>query len=271
MGGRALVLLFALLAAPAQIAVAQAPAADPLASWARVLQRFVNEEGEVDFQGLAQDPGELKAFVDYVAMVSPDSAPSLFPTLDAKLAYHINAYNALSMYNVIDSGIPHSLSGFTKIKFFGLRKFPIGGKSMSLYRYENEVIRPLGEERVHFALNCMSVGCPRLPRIPFLPEKLDEQLEQEARKFFSEPRNLQLLVEKRVVRLSEILKFYKEDFLARSPTLIAYANRYVNEKIPEDYRIEFMDYDWTINDQNRIEKRLNAPIALQPSERIRTD
>jgi hypothetical protein len=254
---RAVLLLALLTLAPlTQIAVAQGLAADPLASWVTVLQRFVNEHGEVDFQGLATDPGELKAFVNYVGTVSPDSAPSLFPTREAKLAYHINAYNALSMYNVIESGIPKSLSGLIKVRFFGLKRFQIGGTSMSLYRYENDVIRPLGDERVHFALNCMSVGCPRLPRMPFLPEKLNDQLEQEARKFFGEPRNLEVLPEKRVVRLSEILKFYKEDFLAHSPTLIAYVNRYVNEKIPEEYRVEFVDYDWTINDQNRLLKRV---------------
>lgn len=96
---RAVLLLALLTLAPlTQIAVAQGLAADPLTSWVTVLQRFVNEHGEVDFQGLASDPGELKAFVNYVRTVSPDSAPSLFPTREAKLAYHINAYNALSMY-----------------------------------------------------------------------------------------------------------------------------------------------------------------------------
>jgi len=78
----------------------------------------VNDRGQVDFRGLAKSPGDLKAFVDYIARVSPESDPALFPGAETRLAYHINAYNALAMYNVIDSGIPRSLSGFTKLRFF---------------------------------------------------------------------------------------------------------------------------------------------------------
>lgn len=224
---------------------------DALAHWAEVLRVFVNDQGEVDFHGLANEPTDLKAFVDYIARVSPDSAPAQFPTRESRLAYHINAYNALAMLNVIDSGVPKSLSGLTKLRFFGFKQFSIGGRTMSLYTYENEVIRPLGDERVHFALNCMSVGCPRLPRAPFTGNDIDRQLDREARRFFAEPRNLQLAPERKTVRLSEIFKFYPEDFLRRSASLIAYVNQYLPTKIPEDYKVEFIDYDWTINDKNR--------------------
>ncbi len=232
-------------------AAAQERDVDALAHWAKVLRVFVNDQGEVDFHGLANNPTDLKAFVDYIARFSPDSAPARFPTKESRLAYHINAYNALSMYNVIDSGIPKSLSGLTKVRFFGFKQFPIGGKTMSLYTYENDVIRPMGDERVHFALNCMSVGCPRLPKGPFTAAGLDEQLDREARRFLAEPRNLRVIPERKTVHLSEIFKFYKEDFLRRSPGLIAYVNRYAREKIPEDYEIDFIDYDWTVNGQSK--------------------
>lgn len=239
------------LATFAPPALGQERNADALAHWAQVLRDFVNDRGEVDFHGLAKNPTDLKAFVDYIARVSPESAPAQFPTRESRLAYHINAYNALAMYNVIDSGMPKSLSGLTKVGFFVIKRFSIGGKSMSLYTYENEVIRPLRDERVHFALNCMSVGCPRLPKVPFTANALNEKLDREARRFFAEPRNLQLAPERKTVRLSEILKFYTEDFLQRSPSLIAYVNQYVSEKIPEDYEVEFIDYDWTVKDQSR--------------------
>ncbi len=241
-----LVILSAPILSPA--AVAQAKDAAALAHWSAVLKAFVNDRGEVDFHRLAKNPADLNAFVDYVAKVSPESAPALFPTREARLAYHINAYNALSMYNVIDSGIPKSLSGLGKVWFFGFKKFTVGGRAMSLYTYENDVIRPVGDERVHFALNCMSVGCPRLPTVPFAARDLDKQLDREARRFFAEPRNLELVPATKTVRLSEILKFYQEDFLRRSPNLIAYVNQYAPEKIPENYQTEFIDYDWTVND-----------------------
>jgi len=243
-------LLFVLpLATFGRTAFAEERGAVANAHWAQVLNDFVNDQGQVDFHGLANRSADLDAFVDYIARVSPESAPSPFPTKESRLAYHINAYNALSMYNVIDSGIPKSLAGLTKLWFFGFKKFSIGGERLSLRSYENDVIRPAGDERVHFALNCMSVGCPHLPRDPFTAPGLDNQLDREARRFFAEPRNLRVFPERKTVRISEILKFYKEDFLRHSPNLIAYVNRYAPEKIPENYQVEFAEYDWTVNDQ----------------------
>lgn len=229
--------------------LAQTRQPDPYLQWARVLERFVNDRGEVDFHRLAGEREDLDAFLAYVARVSPRSAPALFPGRDAVLAYYINAYNALAMFNVIDSGFPKSLGGLYKVWFFGIKRFSVGGERMSLYALENDVIRPFGDERVHFALNCMSVSCPRLPRKPFLAGSLDRQLDVAAKAFFSEFRNLQLLYADRRVRVSGILDFYTGDFLAKTPTLTAYINKYARHNIPEDYRIEFIDYDWTVNDR----------------------
>ena len=143
---------------------------DPDEHWARTLAKFVNERGEVDFHALARDRTDLEAFLDYVARVSPRSTPESFPSRESKLAYYINAYNALAMFNVIGMNFPRSLSGLVKVKFFGFRRFTVGGERMTLYALENDIIRPLGDERVHFALNCMAVSCPRLPRTPFRAE-----------------------------------------------------------------------------------------------------
>jgi hypothetical protein len=118
---------------------------------------------------------------------------------------------------------------------------------MSLYAYENDVIRKLGDPRTHFALNCSARGCPVLPRTPFTGDKLDAELDRETHKFFSENRNLRIDHPNKTVNVSEILEFYTEDFTpTHAPTLIAYINRYLADPIPEDYAVQFIDYDWTI-------------------------
>ena len=76
-------------------------------------------------------------------------------------------------------------------------------------------------------------------------------LDENAREFFAERRNLEVLAERKLVRVSSILKFYLQDFLAKSPALIAYINKYRERAIPEDYEVEFIEYDWTVNDQHR--------------------
>ena len=229
---------------PPKTAAIEAAGAE--AAWARVLARFVDAGGHIDFAALSRDRADLDAFVGYLAEVSPRSRPQAFPSDSASLAFDLNAYNALAMYNVLQSGIPKEL-GSIKVRFFYRDRLRLGGRPTSLYTFENSVIRPLGEPRVHFALNCMVRGCPRLPRQPFDGERLDAQLDAAARLFFSEERNVRLDPSARTVFFSEILRFYTKDFLAKAPSLIAYANLYRETPIPEDWRVEFIPYDWTLN------------------------
>jgi hypothetical protein len=208
----------------------------------------VDDRGRIDFTGVTKDPADLDTFVAYVGAVSPQSDPASFPTQAAVLAYYLNAYNALAMYNVIESGIPPELDTI-KFKFFYKNKLLMGGRRISLYDLENKLVRPMGDPRVHFTLNCMVRGCPRLPREPFQESGLDSQLDAAAKLFFSEARNVELQPEKKTVRFSEILSFYTKDFLAKAPTLPDYANQYRSEKIPTEWRVEFIPYDWKLNKQ----------------------
>ncbi len=229
---------------PRQAAGGPPSAAD--AAWARVLSRHVDDRGQIDFASIAKDPADLDAYVAYLGSVSPKSAPESFPTHDAILAYYLNAYNALAMYNVIQAGIPPEL-GSIKTRFFYKNRLLMGGKRISLYALENKLVRPMGDPRIHFALNCMVRGCPRLPRKPFEPARLDGQLDAATKLFFSEERNVELRAEAKAVRFSEILSFYTDDFLAKAPSLIAYANLYRDKKLPADWKVEFIPYDWTLN------------------------
>ncbi|MFH0340695.1 MAG: DUF547 domain-containing protein [Chromatiales bacterium] len=220
----------------------------PLAAYARVLARYVNERGEVDFPALARDRADLDHYIAYIGR-TPDKQ---FATRNDRLAHYINSYNALSMYNVLEAGIPETHAGLAKIRFFYLRKLVIGNRRLSLYQYENDVIRPLHDPRVHFALNCSALRCPILPRTPFTGRDLEAELEREARKFFAEARNLRVEHSSTTVYLSELLDFYPDDFLtAATPSWIAYVNQYLPEPLPRDYEVRFIDYDWTIANSRR--------------------
>lgn len=225
---------------------------DANAAWARVLDSRVNDRGEVDFAALAQDRADLDQYVRHVAAVPLASLPQGAP----RLAHMINAYNALSMYNVVQSGIPVTHAGWAKLRFFVLRKFDIGGQTLSLYDFENDVIRPAtrarNDPRIHFALNCSAVSCPALPRRPFTAEALDAELERETRAFFARPENFRVDVAARTVWLSELLNFYPEDFVPRpASSLLEYANRYAPEAAPPDFSVRFTPYDWTVANSRR--------------------
>lgn len=221
------------------------------ATWAQAMQTFdhilrtnVDDQGRVNFAAIAKQPAALESVVQAIAEQSPATRPDLFDTPDKVLAYHINAYNALAMYSVIQEGIPQQLTGLTFFRFFLFNRVVVGGQTTTLFDYE-KTIRKLGDPRIHFALNCMSKGCPRLPNTVFKPENLNEELDAQTRLFFSEPRNL--TVQGNTVTLSEILKFYTGDFLAKAPSLLDYVNRYAPQPVPTNAQIEFRKYDWTVN------------------------
>jgi hypothetical protein len=247
-----LVLFCILLIVSPSYAVSKLDYQEALLAWSKVLTEYVDEQGRIDFITLVKHPEDLKQFVHFIARVSPLSHPGLFPSKQAVLAYHINAYNASAMYNVIATGVPTGFNYFAKrFWFFKSIKVFIGGDMTSLYDYENNVIRKLGEPRIHFALNCMVRDCPRLPRKVFVAETLEQDLSQLSQEFFNNQKHLRIDHEQKIVYVSEILDFYTEDFVAsgKSQDLIAYINQFRTIAIPNDYQLKFIDYDWTVNQQ----------------------
>ena len=212
-----------------------------------MLERFVDTRGQVDFQALSGDRADLDRSLRSIAETPLDSLNDP----NQRLAHMINAYNALAMVNVVDSGIPKTHAGLNKLVFFLQRRFDIGGQRLSLYAFENDVIRPftrsLGDPRVHFALNCMALSCPQLPRRPFSAAALDAELERETRAFFARPQNLRIDDASRTLWLNELMAFYTKDFVPQpAASLLAYASRYAAQAVPADYTVRFIPYDWTV-------------------------
>jgi len=238
--------------APPVLAITEADYQAAVAEWSTVLSQYVNTEGQINFIALAKQADALQAYISIIAEVSPSSRPDLFPSQDDVLAFHLNAYNALAMWGVIERGIPNDFDSFFKrLRFFKLRTVVIGKVHTSLYDYENDVIRKLNEPRVHFALNCMVKDCPALPQQPFIAETVSQQLDDVTQAFFNKPKHLLVNHAEQTVYVSEILDFYTEDFVASgiADELLPYIQQYHNQSIPDDYGVKFIDYDWTINQQ----------------------
>lgn len=223
-----------------------------LSHWQQVLEKYVDEQGQIDFISLAKQPEHIEAYINFASEVDPESHPQLFLTSDDVLAYHINTYNSLAMYGIIKGHLPSDFDGFFKrLWFFKLRDVVVGGKKTSLYDYENDVIRSLGEPRVHFVLNCMVKDCPRLPRKVFMAETLEQDLAKLSWEFLNKPKHLYINHQQQLVYVSEILDFYIEDFVTsgKAQDLISYINQFRHRAIPDDYQLQFIDYDWRVNQQ----------------------
>jgi len=240
----------------------------------RVLQRFVDPDGRVDYVAIARDRSDLDVFIATIAETSPDIRPNEFPAEESQLAYWINAYNATVINLVVEhypissvKDVPSKGAGKLLSKlagFFFEQKFELGGRTINLYGLEKNIIRKrFSDPRFHFALNCASLGCPRLPMRAFSADDLEAELERETRLFMNEDRNVRIDNESRTVWLSSIFKWYKKEFIsylkANDPkehaSLIRYAELYcIGEKANAlaearrtGYHFDFIPYDWGLN------------------------
>ena len=219
-----------------------------LDAWEAVLSARVDEAGRVDFAGIAAAPAPLEALVRWVGAHGPRMRPDIFANRAQILAYHCNSYNAVAMWRVVQAGIPRRLDLLARYQFFLNSAITVDGGSTTLKQYEDEVIRPRGEERVHFALNCLVRGCPRLPREAFRAERLEAQLAVVTREFCDSPYHVRPDLAAGTVAISEIFRFYTGDFVpVRAPSLLAYINQRRTTPLPATLLQGFFPYDWTIN------------------------
>ncbi len=239
----------------------------------QVLQRFVDDEGRVNYQDLKSNDAALKAYVEKLGNESPENHPELFSSRESQLAYWIDAYNALAIKGVVDHYPTRSVRDVKMFfGFFYRIYYTVGRHRYNLTYIENEIIRKRYQEpRVHFVLVCASVSCPKLQREPFVGEKLEEQLELAARFFINEERNVRLDLAKKRLWLSMIFapgRWYETDFLTwlagksprRKPVIEDYLRIYLS---PERQRIlnsnpglshRYFEYDWSLNEQHNARR-----------------
>jgi hypothetical protein len=238
---------------PDAAAVAAAAVPFPYAQWNALLAKYVDDKGRVDYNAI--DRGAFDKVFAAVAASSPKKNPDKYPSKDAQKAYYLDAYNVLAWKNVLNRLPKLKNVGSEKVSFFYITKFVVGGDEMNLYDLENKIVRPTFKDaRVHFALNCASGGCPQLPQDAFTPAKVDEQLSREAKKFCNEKRNVDFDATTKKLKLSHIFDWYKDDFGKEPAKVIAWINQYRSDKLPADAKIEYVDYDWTLNDQHLVNR-----------------
>ncbi|MFO7823860.1 MAG: DUF547 domain-containing protein [Cyclobacterium sp.] len=213
-----------------------------------LLSIHVDEEGLVDYKGFIADK---EAFEDYLQLLSQNPPDRDSWSKEEQLAYWINAYNAFTIKLIIDHYPVESIKDIgpsLKIPLVNtvwhLEFFEIGGKPASLDEIEHQILRKeFDEARIHFAINCASVSCPKLLNRAFTAGKLETQLEKVTRGFINDPSQNDLERNE----ISSIFSWFKEDF-TRKGSLIAFINRYADSPLDPNTKIRFKDYDWSLNE-----------------------
>ena len=228
----------------------------------RVLQRSVDTQGHVDYRVLKTDV-DLKYLVDHLSKVSPDTHPELFPTRSDSLAFWINAYNVFVLHGVAKA---YPIGSVREIApdfgFFKKQYVIVGGRSFTLDDIENKIIRNVfADPRIHAAINCAAIGCPRIQGKSFNSNGLEGQLQAAMQAMINDPQHVMIDRKAGFVALSSIFNWFETDFSGepenKSKTVLGYISDFLNEGDQEflaqhpDIEVRFLDYDWALNDQKQ--------------------
>lgn len=215
--------------------------------WTALLKQHVTESGQVNYKGFIQDS---VLFQKYLADLTSHPTGNNWSEKD-KLAYWINAYNAFTVKLILDNyplkSIKDISDGLPMINSpWDIKFFKIGNTDFDLNTIEHEILRKeFKEPRIHFAINCASVSCPKLRNEAFTAEQLDAQLDDQAKQFINNP--IKNNITDSNVQLSKIFDWFKSDFIKEKP-LSSFLQNYIEVKLSNDFKSEYLAYDWNLNE-----------------------
>lgn len=200
--------------------------------------------GKVDYGGIRRDRWkELKAYIESLGQADPDrfSHPE-------QVAFWLNAYNALVIERICEGASPDS--ALSRGSFFRRTTFLVAGQQRSLDDIEHRALRPLAKDpRVHFVLVCGANSCPPLRASAFSAGgELETELENAARRYVNDPKNVDIDFNGRKIILNQIFDWYREDFGEIRPFLARYRPASERDQLLQgEWEIDYNDYDWSTN------------------------
>ncbi len=240
--------------------------------YAEVLAEFLDGNGRVDYRALKGDRAGLDQFIRLMRALDPAVVESWSD--EAKMALWINAYNALTLQVIIDH-YPIK-SSFAKSLIYpknSIRQIDgvwdelthvVAGRQVTLGGIEHEILRKeFNQPLVHMGLVCASISCPTLRAEPYVGERLLDQLGEQTVQFFSDGDKYRLDRRRERAYLSPIFDWFEEDFVryqeevegksgvSGKQAVFDFVNHHVEttDRVPGDYRISYLDYDWSLNEQ----------------------
>ncbi len=204
-----------------------------------LLQKHVSIDGNVDYKGFKDD---YKKLLDYITVLQKvyDFRDEL--NKEQKLAYWINAYNALTIDLIIRN---YPLKSIKDIKNPWEQRFwKFGNTWLNLNDIEHNILRKLNEPRIHFAIVCAAKSCPKLYNKAFTASTLDADLTKLTKAFLADTTKNN--ISKEDVKLSKIFKWFEKDFKTNG-SLIDFLNKFSTLEISAAATKRFLDYDWSLN------------------------
>src|SRR3989338_4394022 len=233
--------------------------ASDYSSWQKFLDLYLKND-LVNYSAVQTNPALFNTIVSQLENVKKEEyAP--WPQ-DEKKAFWINAYNIEAIKLVLDhyplkrslclQALRYPANSIQQIPdVWNQEALIILGKKVSLNYIENEILRKeFPDPRVHFVIVCASLGCPVLRDELYVFDRLDSQLDDAATKFMQDRKKFNYDAHHNTFYLSPIFKWFKEDF-EKAEGSIAFIKKYMPQykNLPESGKIQWLDYDWSLNEQ----------------------
>ncbi len=232
--------------------------------YAAVLSQYVDASGRVDYEKLKNNRQKLDKFNAAIGSVARNTYESW--TDEEKIAFLINAYNSLTLQAIVDNYPTESIRDIPGV--WKRKQYKVIGQEMSLDDIEHEILRKeFDEPRIHMALVCASIGCPKLRTEPYTGEKLNAQLDDQTKVFLAILDNFRIDRPANRVYVSSIFKWFGKDFQqsygqkenfdnlnGKETAFLNFISQYLspaagNYLTQGGYKVSYLDYDWSLNDQ----------------------
>lgn len=244
------------MTAPIAAVLAGPPSASRLAAnTTAFLQKFVNKEGQVNYEAIQHDPTKLNALLDDIGSFEVNKVGQA-----DQYAFYLNAYNMLVIGEIVAR---YPLASVRDIPgFFDRNKLLVAGEMMTLDHLEEVKLRQAyADPRLNFALSCGTAGCPQLSRTAYVGHTLYAQLTAQAQRVLQSPEFVQIDVDRKKVQLSEIFRWHEDEFTSSGKPGVMYVNQYrEGDRVPTWFEVDYYSYNWQINEFKTPLPNLGAAV-----------
>ncbi len=222
--------------------------------WSALLSKYIDEREGLNYFAYGEvsdeDYDRLEVYLDELQDTSVTEL-----THEQRFAYWINLYNALTVWVILEH---YPVDSIRNISFGLFTRGPwkeelvtVQNVELTLDNIEHDILRPFYEDnRIHYAVNCASIGCPNLQSVAFTADNLEHLLEKAAGEYVNHPRGVR--VDDGELIVSSIYDWYREDFGDSELALIEHLSNYASDELKSELsqfeEIDDYDYDWALNE-----------------------
>ena len=211
--------------------------------WNNLLKENVTSTGKVNYKNFKINKNSVSEYLQELKAHFPGTDW----TKEETMAYYINLYNAYTIQFIITK---YPVSSPKDVKYSGkdiwnLKLVKVGTKTMTLTTVEN-ILKKYRDGRIHFAINCGAISCPRLMNKAWTAKTLENDLTRMTKIFINDLSSN--IIKEKKIKISKIFEWYHGDFLGSKSSMIDFINIYSKIQISHKAKIEYLPYNWKLNE-----------------------